>query len=280
MAHLLFLMLALAGSYNVWAAFSGAVFSGSHLLGGVLLLFIPCLVAVMTAFSIRDARYMTKRLLNSPASELTAIYEALGAIGDEQPVIFRLGRTGLTSKDDTPHVPIIGGDALANWAGKQITLGAGSDGLYVGHLEPCQDPQYANLHGEKYALVGVPRITMKNGKSQNRFQYEYYLQKSKNLHELICAAFPNVKPTVVLEFLFETYGKNAGFLGFGGCFIGGYPRWIEEPDFPNCPKCHKRMQHLLEIGSNKAAWNRRVGQSYCFSCKTHPEEFQMVTQWD
>ena len=280
MAYLLFLVLTLTGSYNVWAAFSGIAFSGWHLLGGTLLLFIPSLVVVVTILSIRNARYMHRRLLASPASDLQLIYDSISGIGDEQPVIFRLGRTGLASKDETMHIPIVGGEVLRAWARKKITLEIGPDELYFAQLEPCQDPEYASLHGEKYALVGVPRIKLKSGKSQNRFQYDYYLQQSKTLTAAIKVVFPKSKPKWALQFLFETYGKNGNFLGFGGCFIGGYPRWIQEPDFPKCPKCNRRMQHLMEIGSNKAAWNRRVGQSYYFSCKTHPEELHTVTQWD
>lgn len=280
MAYPLFLVLALAGSYNLWIAFSGSAFSGWHLLGGILLLFVPCFVVVLTILLIRDARYMYRRLLDSPAAELRAVYDAVSDIGDEQPVMFRLGRTGRPSQDKTMRVPIVGGEGLRTWERKQITLKIGPDELYFARLEPCQDPKYASLHGEKYALVGVPRIKLKNGKSQNRFQYDYYLQQSKTLTEAIKVVFPKSKPKWALQFLFETYGKNGDSLGFDGCFIGGYPRWIQEPDFPKCPKCNRRMQHLLEIGSNKAAWSRRVGQSYNFSCKMHPEELHTVTQWD
>ncbi|MEV4559308.1 DUF1963 domain-containing protein [Kitasatospora sp. NPDC049285] len=34
-----------------------------------------------------------------------------------------------------------------------------------------------------------------------------------------------------------------------GIKAGGYPTWTQEPDWPDCPGCERRMEHLLSIGS-------------------------------
>jgi hypothetical protein len=32
-----------------------------------------------------------------------------------------------------------------------------------------------------------------------------------------------------------------------GCKIGGYPAWTQDPDWPDCPRCQRTMQHLLAL---------------------------------
>ena len=280
MAHLIFAVLTVAGVFNVWSAFSGESLSFWSLFWGIVLLIIPCIVtyAIVTG-RVRD-RYLHGVLVSLPQEHLAQIYSSIEAISDEPPTVYRLGRTGLKRQCEDRHIPIGQVLSLKKWQGQQLILSVAENELYEPTWSTCNNADRAFMHGEEFVLVGVPRKVLKNGKSQNRFQYAYYLEKSAHLKARIEAAFPKVSAREVLVFLFETYGKNADFLGFDGCFIGNYPRWIQEPEFPNCSQCNRRMQHLLEIGSNKAAWNRRVGQSYFFSCPSHPDQLTTVTQWD
>ncbi|MFF0393571.1 DUF1963 domain-containing protein [Kitasatospora sp. NPDC004615] len=34
-----------------------------------------------------------------------------------------------------------------------------------------------------------------------------------------------------------------------GTKAGGYPTWSQDPDWPHCPSCERRMDHLLSVGS-------------------------------
>ncbi|MGW3111527.1 hypothetical protein [Streptomyces sp. NPDC001091] len=34
-----------------------------------------------------------------------------------------------------------------------------------------------------------------------------------------------------------------------GIKAGGYPTWTQEPDWPSCPDCRVRMEHLLTVNS-------------------------------
>jgi hypothetical protein len=36
-------------------------------------------------------------------------------------------------------------------------------------------------------------------------------------------------------------------LALPGCKVGGYPGWTQPPHWPECPKCHQRMGHLLTL---------------------------------
>lgn len=280
MAQLIFAGLTVAGVFYVWSALSGDSFAFWPLLWGVVLLTIPCFVTYALVSMWLQNRYLGRVLLSLDQERLAEIYSSIEAISDEPPRAYRLGRTGLKSQCENLSIPIGKAPSLNKWEGQQLILSVAENELYEATLSTCDDADRAFMHNEEYALVGVPRKVFKSGKSQNRFQYDYYLEQSAYLNSLIEAAFPKASPKEVLRFLFETYGKNGDFLGFDGCFIGNYPRWIQEPEFPICTQCNRRMEHLLEIGSNKAAWNRRVGQSYIFSCPSHPDQLATVTQWD
>jgi hypothetical protein len=32
-----------------------------------------------------------------------------------------------------------------------------------------------------------------------------------------------------------------------GSKVGGYPVWTQDPDWPACPSCRRRMEHLLTV---------------------------------
>ncbi|KIQ67319.1 hypothetical protein TR51_04545 [Kitasatospora griseola] len=34
-----------------------------------------------------------------------------------------------------------------------------------------------------------------------------------------------------------------------GTKVGGYPAWSQDPDWPHCPRCERRMDHLLSVDS-------------------------------
>lgn len=77
-----------------------------------------------------------------------------------------------------------------------------------------------------------------------------------------------------------------------GTKLGGYPSWIQDPDYPSCPECAETMEHYLTIasaewdGASGQRWKpvesddrhnadagimvNDVGSLYVFVCKRHP----------
>ena len=194
MAHLFFAFLTVAGVFNVWIAFSGDSFSFWSLFWGVALLAIPCLVTYALVDSLVRNRYLNRVLLSLPQERLAEIYSSIEAIGDEPPTAYRLGRTGLKKQCENLCIPIGQVPSLKKWQGQQLILSITENELYEATLSTCDSADRAFIHDEEYALVGVPRKVLKSGKSQNRFQYDYYLEQSAYLNSLIEAAFPKASP--------------------------------------------------------------------------------------
>ncbi|MFB7455589.1 DUF1963 domain-containing protein [Streptomyces sp. NPDC056188] len=60
-----------------------------------------------------------------------------------------------------------------------------------------------------------------------------------------------------LEVRFEQLEEETGWSYWShlsvsdGVKVGGYPTWTQEPDWPTCPTCSVRMEHLLTINSSE-----------------------------
>lgn len=62
--------------------------------------------------------------------------------------------------------------------------------------------------------------------------------------------------------------------------VGGYPRFVQNADFPECPDCGERMALLAQIDSEEEAgimWGDS-GSVYLFGCGRHPAQVQMRLQ--
>jgi hypothetical protein len=55
--------------------------------------------------------------------------------------------------------------------------------------------------------------------------------------------------------------------------LGGWPSWVQDPAYPNCPDCGVPMQYLLQLESNGACGHQfgDLGRGHLFQCATHPE---------
>jgi uncharacterized protein YwqG len=55
--------------------------------------------------------------------------------------------------------------------------------------------------------------------------------------------------------------------------LGGWPNWVQGVEYPNCPRCSKRMHYLFQIDSedNVPFMFGDVGTGHITQCKDHPE---------
>ncbi len=68
--------------------------------------------------------------------------------------------------------------------------------------------------------------------------------------------------------------------GEGATQIGGFARWVLEPEAPECAACRRPMRLLAQIESEEEAglnWGKK-GSVYLFECGTHPEQVTMRLQ--
>ncbi len=56
--------------------------------------------------------------------------------------------------------------------------------------------------------------------------------------------------------------------------LGGYPRWIHNESYPNCPKCKKVMRFLYQFSYSLP----ELATGHIFQCKTHRDN--LTFSWD
>ena len=55
--------------------------------------------------------------------------------------------------------------------------------------------------------------------------------------------------------------------------LGGWPAWVQGPEYPRCPRCKARMQYLLQLESNGLCRHQfgDLGAGHITQCPEHPE---------
>lgn len=88
------------------------------------------------------------------------------------------------------------------------------------------------------------------------------------------------KPTAVdFETLYESVCTSSP-RPVRGDKLGGWPDWLDDPDWPVCPGCERTMELVVQINSDKGlghTWGD-CGQAFIFGCATHPSRFGFVEQ--
>lgn len=60
--------------------------------------------------------------------------------------------------------------------------------------------------------------------------------------------------------------------------LGGYPRWVQDMEYPGCPICHAPMRLVFQLASceNLPYMFGDMGIAHILQCKTHKDEFAFV----
>ncbi len=257
---------------------------------GWLLLIIATVVSGLIIYAdinLRRAfRYIGQSASILGEARLSDIYRAIETAGGATPTAFRLGRTGRLAADKCLRVTIPADDSGLPWSGKTITIDTPAtepdqlDGPQPRYLD---EPGESTIRGEVFVAVGIPRKTTKNGKGQNILQIGTALKRSPDLAQIVGRAFARMDPEKVLDYLLQSFGTPPGKwmqdYGYANVIIGAHPQWLQNPEFPKCPDCKKRMRHIFEISAGIVvpAWTE--GQLYVFGCATHPDQLRCVVQF-
>ncbi len=60
--------------------------------------------------------------------------------------------------------------------------------------------------------------------------------------------------------------------------LGGWPAWVQGPEYPDCRKCHRQMELVLQIDSEDNVphmWGD-VGCAHVTACPDHPDEMTLA----
>ena len=190
------------------------------------------------------------------------IVKAIESIGEEEPEALLLFIDGDRRYErlsiNIPHS--IG----SPWSGRHFAIEA-KDKFDVKLTSPVE-----KISNEYISLL-VPRIKLKNGKSQNVWSASRYLNKSNVLNELLSKL--NIKEREeALNYLLENAVKVNGGLS-----------WVQNAEFPVCDVCKKRMKFIFQLSGTKFIKNKHFdiheSEIYVFGCAKHMEEIKNVIQF-
>jgi hypothetical protein len=240
-------------------------------LFGIIFLILICIVILYFAIRIfvywwrwnklcRVALYIKIKHLNEILDEIenigTQTSNALMLV--KQPDLCTDERYGLTISEKIDSI----------WSGKSVIF------KIVEDIEPLiVDGSGVNQLGKhKFRPVLVPRIKLKNDKEQNIWAENKYIQSSAKIRHLMSEIPENYQA----EMLAKVIGSTV--------LIGGGLSWIQNPEFPNCSICNKRMTFILQLSGywfpKNVEFDVGCAEIYLFGCKDHPDVIQKVIQFD
>jgi uncharacterized protein YwqG len=77
-----------------------------------------------------------------------------------------------------------------------------------------------------------------------------------------------------LDRLLDTYAERPDLGARVGDKLGGWPHWIQGPEYPDCPTCGERMEGLFQIDSEDDVPHGfgDLGCAHLTQCPEHPEQ--------
>jgi hypothetical protein len=136
------------------------------------------------------------------------------------------------------------------------------------------------LLGRVYRLVRVPRHQTKNStKQRNAYSSQQYIAKNPALLSAlgdVCRKYPDD----LLSYLLCVGRESFEFEPIDQVRIGTSPAWVQDPEYPICDDCKKRMRLVLQLPGtlvSKKSFHR--GTFYLFGCATHPHQTKSLGQF-
>lgn len=72
---------------------------------------------------------------------------------------------------------------------------------------------------------------------------------------------------------YDAYYMSEPYLNAEGDKLGGWPNWVQDAEYPECPQCGKQMKMLYQLGSNAVLrwmWGD-AGIGHITQCEAHPD---------
>lgn len=215
---------------------------------------------------------------NATAEQLETIYTCIDHLGAEPPtcaVLARTNRRQVETSEWRIHVP----QFVESWGGREIAV------------DLCSEPPGPTfrfserrgtdivLRGLEYRVIPVPRLATKNEKGRNQFSLAKYVAGNSQLMCALNAVCP-AYPTELLGYLLASGAETFEFDPMNQVKFGGSPSWVQDPEFPNCDQCGKRMTLIFQLpGTLLPEKPLPRGTFYFFGCTAHPVCTSTVGQY-
>ena len=244
--------------------------------------FVGLIVTAFAALTFLIIRFNIKRIhiiraaSRATPEQLEGVYRLVEECGTEAPHGFVLGRTNDTVADPSCRIAIPGQFEDFPWAGGTIAVETGTE---IRACFTADSVPSTQLLGRKYRVVAVPRIVSRDGKKKSLFAPARLVKLNNTLASSLATICPTY-PSELLAYLLSAGLASFEFDGIHQARIGTSPAWIQDPEFPSCEQCRKRMALIVQLPGtllHKKGFHR--GTFYLFGCKEHPDKTQSVTQY-
>jgi len=243
-----------------------------HIWTIVIAVPVVALVTTLVHFNVKRL-HIIRRARAATESQLERVYAALEQTGTESPICAMLGRTNREAADGSDlciSVPLF----VEPWGGRVIVVHSEAG---VTFRFTDVEPQPTVLRESIYRVIAVPRRMTRAGKLQNQFATSKHLLNNQELLVALSEICPRY-PKELLSYLLSPGSES--FEDGEQVRIGGSPQWVQDPEFPSCPVCRKRMGLILQLpGSLLPGKKRPEGSFYFFGCKEHLDETGAVEQF-
>lgn len=223
----------------------------------------------------RKRRHIIRCFEQATPEELETIYLQMHQLGAEAPRCALLARTnGRSGGLGDLMIPVP--SYVEPWGGRVISV---ENGVEVTFKFSALGSQVPIVRGREYRVVPVLRQQTRSGKTRNRFSPKTYASKNPGLLLALKAVCPRY-PADLLGYLVATGCDSFDCEPTDQVRIGGSPSWVQDPEFPKCGKCQKRMSLILQLpGSLLPGKAMPEGMFFFFGCVTHQEETNTNAQF-
>jgi len=227
----------------------------------VLLVLFSALILFVTKYFLKH-----KKILDVSkaawARNKVGIIGAIEEIGEERSNALLLF---LEDRNPTDKLTInISSSILSPWSGRSIEINTKDEVAVRLHASAFEDY-------ERRSELLVPKIKLKNGKSQYMWSPDRYLSKSRKLRSY----FSELNQPDQSEALYRIIEKAIK--------INGGLSWVQNAEFPNCSICKKRMKFILQLSGLHFSKNKKYdiheSEIYVFGCTKHTDEIKPVIQF-
>ena len=200
------------------------------------------------------------------STEFESILKSIEEIGTEDSTAILLVPTSKLSTCKE-YILTIPENFSSQWSGKSIEFNP------IGNLEvdltTNQNRQVLGL--TEFKELSIPRIKLKNGKLQNVWSAQRYINFSEKLQTLL-SAIPKEDQSLGLEYILGSTVRVRGGI-----------EWVQSAEHPKCSICNGKMEFLLQVTGTwfpkTVDFDIHESTIYVFGCTKHEDNIQKVIQF-
>lgn len=134
------------------------------------------------------------------------------------------------------------------------------------------------LTGKVFRRVRVPRASTSSGKVRNVYSPRRYVASNVALRTALRELCPD-SPDALLSYLLCVGTDSHEFEPIDQVRIGGTPAWVQDPEWPKCEQCNRRLSLIVQIPGVLLSATEAARTYYWFGCKRHTESTKMIEQF-